>query len=234
MGENNDLNPPENDLSDIGYAAIRAALSMIPIGGGAAVELLQFVFQPPIEKRRNEWEKTLVEVIYELQKNKGIKIEDLQTNDIFIDTVIQATHIAYRNSQVEKREALKNAIAHSGLPDPPEQSLQQMFLNWLDIFTVWHLRILMLFQNPEKWGKDNRHQFPRMTSGGADDILENAFPEMQKQRDFYDQVWNDLYQKGLVGNNNLHVMMTGRGMLEKRITDLGDKFLAFIEKNEEK
>ncbi len=64
--------------------------------------------------------------------------------------------------------------------------------------------------------------------GGADHILESAYPELKNRRDFYDQIWKDLFQKGLVNCDSLHGMMTGRGIFEKRTTDLGDKFLGFI------
>ena len=225
---NKPLNPPRGDMGDVGYSAVRAGLSLIPIVGGAAVELLQFVIQPSLEKRRMEWMKKVSEAITELQEKQGVKLEDLQGNEVFIDTMIQATHVAYRNSQDEKREALKNAVINSGLPHPLEQSLQQMFLNWLDVFTVWHLRLIQLYQNPEKWEKENNRQFERLYAGAADHVLESAYPELKNRRDFYDQIWKDLFQKGLVNNDSLHGMMTGRGIFEKRTTDLGDKFLGFI------
>ena len=112
---NKPLVTPVGDLRDAGYSAVRAGISMIPIVGGAAVELFQFVLQPSLEKRRMEWMKKVSEAITELQEKQGVELENLQDNDVFIDTVIQATHIAYRNSQDEKREALKNAVINSGL-----------------------------------------------------------------------------------------------------------------------
>lgn len=226
--KNKSLIPPQGDMRDIGYSAARAGLSLIPIVGGAAVELLQFVLQPSLEKRRMEWMKKVGEAITELQVKHGVVIENLQDNEVFIDTVIQATHIAYRNSQDEKREALRNAVINSGLPHSIEHSLQQMFLSWLDVFTIWHLKLLHLYQNPEKWEKENNRQFERPYAGGPDHVLESAYPELKNRRDFYDQIWKDLFQKGLVNNDSLHIMMTGRGIFEKRTTDLGDKFLGFI------
>lgn len=220
--------PFSPEYADAGYSAVRAGLSMIPIVGGAAVELFQFVLQPSLEKRRMEWMKKVSEAITELQNKHGIELENLQDNGVFIDTVIQATHIAYRNSQDEKREALKNAVINSGCPHALEQSLQQMFLSWLDVFTVWHLRLIRIYQNPEKWEKENNRHFERLYAGGADHILESAYPELKNRRDFYDQIWKDLFQKGLVNCDSLHGIMTGRGIFEKRTTDLGDKFLGFI------
>ena len=43
----------------------------------------------------------------------------------------------------------------------------------------------------------NNHQFPtNQVTGGLDDILTSAFPELAKNREMYDQFWNDLGQKG--------------------------------------
>jgi hypothetical protein len=96
------------------------------------------------------------------------------------------------------------------------------------MFTVWHIRLLHLYQNPEKWEKDNNKQFERLYAGGASHVLESAYPELKPRRDFYDQIWKDLYQKGLVTSDSLHSMMTGGGIFEKRTTKLGDELLNFI------
>src|SRR3972149_729310 len=102
--------PPEQDKGDAAYAAGRALLSAIPAIGGAAVELFQFIVMPPIEKRRNAWMKEISQAVQTLEQNKGIDIEQLQSNDVFIDTLLQASQIALRNSQQEKINALKNAV----------------------------------------------------------------------------------------------------------------------------
>ena len=220
---NKNLISPKADKTDIGYSMLRAGLSVIPLVGGPTVELIQFVLQPPLEKKRDTWMKKVGEASTELFESQGVSLEDLSNNEVFIDSVIHATHIAYRNSQDEKQEALKNAVIQSGLPHPIEQSLQQIFLNLIDVFTVWHIKLLQLYQNPEKWEKENNKQFERLYSGSVSHILESAYPELKLRRDFYDQVWKDLYQKGLVTNDYLHGMLTGRGIFAKRTTKLGDE-----------
>jgi len=221
--------PPEQDKGDAAFATGRALLSAIPVVGGAAVELFQFIITPPIEKRRNEWMKEIGQAVQKLESDKGINIEQLQSNDVFIDNLLQASQIALRNSQQDKLNALKNAVINSALPHPIEQSLQQMFISWIDIFTVWHIRVLHLFHNPPQWATDNNHPFPaNISSGGLDTILGFAFPELAQDRAQYDQIWNDLNQKGLISTPSLHSMMSWSGMISRRTTDLGEKFLAFI------
>lgn len=53
-------------------------------------------------------------------------------------------------------------------------------------------------------------------------------PKLRGQGRVYGQVWNDLAARGLVDSVGLQVMMTGRGLAEKRTTPLGDAFLEFI------
>ena len=226
--------PPEQNREDKAYAAGRALLSTIPWVGGAAVELFQLIVTPPIERRRNDWMKKIGEAVQALERDKGIKPQELQSNDVFIDTLLQATQIALRTSQQEKLEALRNAVANSALPHPIEQTLQQMFLNWIDTFTVWHIRLLNLFHNPQKWAQDNNRPLPtNISMGGTELIIEHAFPELSKDRALYDQIWRDLYQSGLVNIESLHVMMSWQGIIARRTTELGAKFLEFISQSEQ-
>lgn len=224
--------PPKQDKKDAVYAAVRAGLSSIPTFGSAAAELFQYVLASPLERRRDEWMEQVGEALRELEANRDVDLEDLQTNDVFVDTALHASQLAFQNSQNEKREALRNAIYNAALPNPPEQSLQQIFLSLIDSFTVWHLRILKLFDNPEKWARENDHQFSKTVISGslARKILTSAFPELRGKRAFYDLVWQDLYQKGLVNTDGLHTMMSGQGLSAKRTSDLGTQFLEFVEK----
>jgi hypothetical protein len=100
---------------------------------------------------------------------------------------------------------------------------------FLDLFTVWHLRVLKLFQDPQGWAQHNRHQFPSFYMGGLSSVLESAYPELGSRRELYDQLWQDLYQRGLVNTDSMHTTMTATGMMAKRTTVLGDQFLRFIE-----
>jgi hypothetical protein len=152
---------------------------------------------------------------------EGLDIESLRENEEFISAVMQASQIAMRTHQDEKLEALRNAILNVVSRNAPDEALQLVFLNLVDTFTDWHIRILRLFQSPP--------QQENLMSGALSQVLENAFPELRGQRDFYDSVWRDLYLRSLVGTENLHAMGTGTGLGQKRTTKIGDKFLAFIE-----
>ena len=217
--------PPVSSTGDTAHLVASGLLSVVP----GAAELLQYLLTPPLEKRRQKWMEEVGQVLRNLENNRGVNLEELQSNETFVDTVLQATQIAIRNSQEQKREALRNAVTNCALPNPPQQSLQQMFLNYVDLFTVWHLLLLDLFQDPQEWARRNNHHFPdNQLTSSLSSILANAFPELGKDRTLYDQIWNDLYSRGLVNTEGLHTMMTPQGAMARRVTEFGAKFIRFI------
>jgi hypothetical protein len=222
-------NPPEPTGKDTALTLVRAGVSAIPLIGSPAVELFQLVITPPIEKRRQEWMQSIGEGLQQLEDKQLTLINDLKTNDAFIDTVMQASQAAVRTSQNEKKEALRNAVLNAALPSPPNESRQQMFITWVESYTVWHLRLLKLFANPRAWYAANNRQPPEyVIAGSLGQMLCNAYPELASERDFYDKVAKDLYNDGLFRSEHLHVNMSGMGVYEERSTPLGSELLKFI------
>jgi hypothetical protein len=68
--------------------------------------------------------------------------------------------------------------------------------------------------------------------GGLSAVVEHAYPELRGRRDFYDQVWRDLFAEGLVTTESLHAMMSFSGLMSKRTSGLGDELLAFISQSD--
>lgn len=225
MAEEVKYKPPEPSTGDTAHLVVSGVMSLIP----GLPELFQYFITPPLEKRRAKWMEDIGQALRDLEKNQGAKLEELQSNDTVIDTVLHATQIALRSSQEEKREALRNAVINAALPNPPDESIQLMFLNLVDTFTVWHLRLLRLFQNPRGWFAENNKQLPSFAiSSSLAQLLTAAYPELGDQRPFYDLVINELSAKGLFSSSGTHAMMSATGAFAKRTTNLGDRFLQFI------
>jgi len=228
MANDDELEPPQPSVGDAAHAVARAGLGAIPVAGAAATELLNAIVSPPLERRKNEWMQRVGEALRKLEQQSGIDLEELQDNDAFLDIAMHTTQVALRNSQDEKLLALRNAILNSAMPNPPEESLQQIFIDFVDILTVWHLKLLDLVRGPKEWAERHQHTFPNISAGGFSSILESAFPELRGRRDFYDQLGKDLAYRGLAHTDNFHVTMTGHGLMQKRTTNMGDRFLQFI------
>ena len=229
MSEPDNHPVPEPNWKDRTYAIARAGLGSIPIVGAAATELFQMVVTPSLDRRRVEWMNSVADTLKKLEDNGQLRIEDLASNEAFVDTVLHATQAALRNSQEEKREALRNAVLNSALPHPPDESVQQMFVEWIDSLTVWHLRILKLLDDPKGWFQEQGRRPPEYTiAGHLFDLLAKAYPELQNQQTLSSQIARDLYIRGFSSTEGLGAMTSGSGMYAQRTTELGREFLKFI------
>lgn len=220
---------PKKSPGDFVYAIAKAATSTVPVVGGPAAELLGQIFSPPLEKRRERWMRELADAVKELQ-DRVIELtpEKLSANEAFITTAMHASQIATRTHQQEKLDALRNAVVNAAMPDAPDETMQQIFLNHVDNLTPWHLRILAFYSGPLEWGRKHDVTYPSWTVGAPEIVLQHAFPELANRADFYNLIANDLQQRGLMSGGSLQTAMTAPGMFSPRITPLGGQFLKFI------
>jgi len=214
------------------HTIARAGLSAIPVVGGPAAEIFSAVIVPPLSKRRDKWLESIAEGLKTLEKKvDNFNIEDLSQNEVFITIVMHASQAAVRNHQKEKIEALRNAVLNAALSNVPEEDIQLMFLNFIDTFTPWHLRILKFLENPREYGKKRGIEYPHWFIGSTATVLEYTFPELKESEervDFYSHIVKDLYVRGLVNTDSLTGMESAQGMFEPRITGMGRQFITFI------
>jgi hypothetical protein len=222
----NDINKPST--GDIAYAAAKAGLGSIPILGSAATELFGLIVTPPLEKRRQKWMNDVAEKLKALEESGEIDLSELSKNDQFIDTVMQATSAAIKTSEIEKINAFQNAVLNTALNESPDKTKSQIFLNLVDSFTVWHIKILHFFDDPRQWFAKAGKTPPTLIMGSMFSILITAFPSLQGQDELVDVIWNDLSDAGLHRSSGLKTTMTGDGTLAERTTQLGKEFIYFI------
>lgn len=219
---------PEATLEDQLHTLAKAGIASIPGVGAAASELFTVILTPPLEKRRVEWMNDVAERLKELEERGELNLEDLQGNETFITTVMQASQAAVRNHQSEKREALRNAVLNAALPHAPEESLQQYFVTLIDTFTVEHIRLLDFFKDPQIWFERNDVALPRFSSAGLESVITSAWPELKNRYEFLNAVLEELKGKVFFVGGGLRITMTRHGLFEKRTTKMGDSFLEFI------
>jgi hypothetical protein len=140
-------------LKDIWYAIAKGTISIIPGYGATLSELISLLAVSPAIKRRDKWvNEQLTEAFRLIAEKVDIStFENLPNNELFLTVVLQGTSIALRNHQKEKLEALKNTIVNSVLPNAPDESLQLIFLNFIDTFTPCHLIMMDFIDNPTDW-----------------------------------------------------------------------------------
>ncbi len=222
------IDPAVEPASEKVHRAARAAIAAVPALGGTLVETFNSLIEPPMAKRKTEWMVDVTNAINELY-DKGILTEqDLQENEKFFTTLVHASNTAIRSHDADKLKALRNAVLNSALPDAPSDTMQQLFLNIVDSFTLWHIALLKLFVGPKQWAKENNHQFPNWSMGGLSSVIEHAYPPLKGQEALYKIIWNDLYRNGLLSTDGLGTTMSEQGMFSKRTTAIGDAFIKFI------
>ncbi|WP_445362961.1 hypothetical protein ACJJIQ_21135 [Microbulbifer sp. ANSA003] len=222
------VDPVVEPSSEKAHRITRAAVSGIPVLGGAMVEAFNALIEPPMARRRSIWMAQVTEAINDLYEKGIITEENLQTNEQFFTTLVQASNAAMRNHQEEKISAYRNIVLNSALPGAPSDTLQQLFLNLIDSCTLLHIVLLKLFQGPQEWAAANSHQFPNWTMGSISHVIENAYPQLKNQKAIYELVWSELYRSGLFNTEGLNTTMSENDMFGKRTTALGDQFISFI------
>lgn len=212
---------------DVAHAIAKGALGAIPFAGGLAAELFSLLVTPPLEKRRAEWMEEVAARLKKLE-DAGLDLNKLKDNPEFIDIVLQASQAVLRTSVDEKKKALANAVIHTAQGQGVNGALRQMFVSLTDQFNEWHLRMLVLAADPLKYHADKGIQWPNLYMGGFSSIIESAFPDLRGQREFYDIIWKDLSDRGLVTTPSIHTTGTGEGLKVGRVSTIGKGFLEFI------
>jgi hypothetical protein len=219
---------PEPSGADVALGTGRAVLAAIPLVGGSITEVLSLVLAPAVSRRRDTWLKELADGLEEAERQiDGFTIENLTQDEAFISAVIEATRSAISTHKDEKRDALLNGLLNIALHRSTDEDQQQTFLRYIEELTVWHLRILRLFQNPSKH-LSTKGLGANYYMGSASQVLTDFYPELADKRELYDQIAADLASRGLVGAGFLHGMMSAQGMVAKRTSALADRFLDFI------
>ena len=210
---------PKPSKGDLAHALTKAGLSIVPIVGGPAVELFQLLVQPPLERRRSAWMEQVGHKLLELEA-RGIDLAKLQENEQFITAVMQATSAAIRTHQQAKLDALKNAIIHIALGEGPDETFQHILLGFIDEFSEMHFRILAFARSPIAPAD--------IMMGSLASVLEDNLPTLRGQKTLYQQIWSDLYTRGLVNTEGLNGSMSGNGLSQSRTSPIGETLLNFI------
>ena len=92
-----------------------------------------------------------------------------------------------------------------------------MFINWLDAFTPWHVRILHFLDETE-----NR------VAGQMIEIVCNCFPELRDERAFASQIMIELKDRGLIEDTGEIFSPDEQVTIPFYTTTLGKRFLKII------
>jgi len=138
MYEEEDLKPPKPSTVDTAHLVASGILSLIP----GAPELFRKFVTPPLEKRQYAWMERVAFAIKELQQEKNISLDELQSDESFLSLVLHATSVAIRNHHEEKLESLANIVLNSAVPIEADRDLELAFIRFIDELTPLHVKLL--------------------------------------------------------------------------------------------
>lgn len=144
---------------------------------------------------------------------------------------MQATRIAISNHQAEKRTVLRNAVLNATSQTCPDDDLQHIFVAMIDDLTPWHLRILAAVNKSWGWPQEEGNQqysLPNPFFAGKVQLIEEAFPELKGQEDFYDLLLRDLANRGLLVVTREGPKFEGKTYFRMGPTPIGMQFRKFI------
>jgi hypothetical protein len=208
----------------------KAVLNFVPLAGGPAAELLDLL-RLPAAKRQYAYLGGLAVRLRQLESEKRLSIEDVVQSDAFVSATLRGIDAARRTAEQEKIDALRNGVLNVALGQSVDESLTQLFLDWIDRFTVQHLRLLRAVDDPPVWSKTHSIVYAPRATGPVSDFLPMAFPDLAARQDFLDLMWTDLFQSGLLifPAADMHYRSSDHGMWPSCTTDIGKAFLRFIE-----
>lgn len=139
MSEKEKIVPPKSNFEQKGQQLSKGVLGIVPFVGGLAGETLDLVWRTGFEKRLDNWRASVSEAL-----NNKLDEETLLTvfdSDEFQSLLAESTLIAVRNHQNIKLKAVKNLLINSTV-STIEYDFKKLFLNYIDQFTVFHLRTI--------------------------------------------------------------------------------------------
>jgi len=116
--------PPKESLADHGHAVLRSAAGIVPFAGQAAIELLNKILVPPIERRRTEWQCSIAEGLREVERRQLCVVGELNKDDVFVDTLMQASLVAMRDKRGQNYFAKQKIVLTPFLLKPASTTEQ--------------------------------------------------------------------------------------------------------------
>jgi hypothetical protein len=233
MPENKFVVPKTCDISDKLLPIVRSLVGAIPVAGTGVNELINYFFKPSLTKRTEKRLNDIGNILEELQY-KVKSLESLISNENFIDVSIKATQIALSTCSIETHKALKNCIINSVILTTIDEQKQKIFVSLLENFTEYHILFLKLFNDPEKYIKENYININngfQIVMSSLFLIIKKSFPKLEQEEDFCSLIWDDLFTKHLFNTNDFRATMYFNDLLLSRTTALGKEFIKFITKN---
>ena len=212
MSRNTDLTAfPSSEKRRALALALQTIAAVLPVGNAASA--LITALMPELSKDRIAWLEYLASSVLQQEGRIRIQEDHVQTLEremeefaqrpAFRAAVLRTTDIALRDATHRKWKALSNIVVQNMLPDPPDDDLQLMFLDYIDTFGTWHLYLLKFFDIPRVWpisiAESSIGQVGQLGRAVVPfNVIKREFPELAQKQAFCMQGIADLVNRGLI------------------------------------
>jgi len=176
-----DVFPSVEPVTDKAYRVTELIASLVPTGSN----ILKAVLTAPYERRLEKWCSEVTEAVNALVTQKHLSIEEIQSNDQFVDFLLSLTQTAAKTSQQEKLSYLKNALVNAAVVEFDDQDEYNYYLALLDAFSVAHIVVLITYGGINAGCKDEYERLKQI-------------PNYEQKSHIYRQVLSELVSKELI------------------------------------
>jgi len=173
--------PSVEPISDKLYRVSDAIASLIPTGSN----ILQALLTPPYERRLENWCAEVTEAVNTLITQQNLSIEDIKSNEQFIEFLLSLTQTAAKTSQKEKLTYLRKVLINSTVVEFDDQEESSYYLTLIDSFSVAHILVLITYSGVIAGCKD---EYERL----------NSIPNYIHKPYIYKHILSDLISKDLI------------------------------------
>lgn len=196
------IDPSVEPVSEKAHRVLRIGLGSVPVIGAAGAELFASIIESPMEVRKTKWMVQVSNSLNELIERGFSSLEELQSNENFITMLTQASALAIKTHHKEKLVALQNAVVNTALGEAPMDVMQDVFLSYIDSFSVAHIGILDFVKDPDKWMADHGvvDTFNWKKTIGTNNLMLAVHPDFKENPQLVNVIWMDMYRMQLIGN----------------------------------
>ncbi len=241
------------NFRDIAKSTTKVAIAPLvndPVFAATINEAVDLLFNVIPTNKKDDILVAIGDRLTFLEENH-IDLKELENNEVFQSVLYTSIPILMRAYQKEKLEAVFNSITNIPLTNIDE-NYRFIFLNLIDKYNEWHLKIFRALAEPEFYldiplsgnprtyleadfsiltEKDKvytlRNSCLDITNASRDRLLLVLFPDLKKDKIFFDIILSDLVNDRLVNAGVLKSVPT-HPLAASCATEFGAHFLESI------
>ena len=219
-----EYDPTAEPTADKAHRLVRAAIGLLPVGSGTALEAWNSLVEDPFNARRTRWLRDLTAALNEVSAT----IEEIKNNrsrsNAVLSSIVQSTDIAIRTGDAAIQKRLICIVLNTIEDQEPNEELSSLYLSTIRQMTSSHLELLRLISSRQRYenGPDLENQERKL------------FEEMAEQKGISSYIPKNRLLKDLESLSLIHSpdgspwSSGGTNYCTMAITPFGEGFRSYI------